>query len=66
MAASDLVENQGYSYKAAAAAFNVPRVTLIDHLKGRHKTGGGGRRTVLSDAEEKALVNVLKEKMQQV
>jgi transposase-like protein len=57
--AVDLVKNEGYSVARAAVACNVPRITLLDRLKGNHKTGMSGRPTVLSEVEEDVLVEIL-------
>lgn len=54
-----LVQNENYSVARAAKEWGVPRVTLMDRLRGTHKTGAVGRPTVLYPAEEKGLVNTL-------
>lgn len=37
----------------------VPRITLVDKLRGTHKSGQIGRPTVLSQVEEDVLVEVI-------
>jgi hypothetical protein len=57
--ASELVRKEGLPVSRAAKMCNVPRVTLLDKLKGTHKSGGAGRPTVLSNEEEEVLVEML-------
>jgi hypothetical protein len=57
--ALDLVRDENCPVSRAAKICGVPRVTLIDNLKGTHKTGAPGRPIVLSEEEERALVEVL-------
>jgi transposase-like protein len=57
--AVEMVRQQGIPVARAARACNIPRVTLIDRLSGKHKSGGAGRRRELTDDEEKVLVELL-------
>lgn len=57
--AVDMVQREEYAVARAAEMCGVPRVTLIDRLKGTHKTVMVGRPKVLSEAEEQGLVKVL-------
>lgn len=57
--AVDMCKNDGYSMAAAAKACGVPRVTLLDRLKGNYKSGVPGRPRVLTQVEEEVLVEVL-------
>ena len=57
--AVNLVTQEAKSVAAAALACGVPRVTLLDKLNGKHKTGMVGRPCVLSKMEEKVLVEIL-------
>lgn len=49
---------QGMSIRRASEMFGVPYATLNDHISGRHPRSYGGQ-TVLSNAEEKCLVEGL-------
>jgi hypothetical protein len=40
--AEDMCKNEGYSIAAAAKAWGVPRVTLLERLKGNYKSGVPG------------------------
>jgi transposase-like protein len=57
--AAELVLNDGLPVSTAAKRCNVPRVTLIDMIKGTHKFGGAGRPTILTKVEEDVLVEML-------
>ncbi len=57
MAAVEKVTNEGWTVARAAREHGVPRVTLLDNVKGTHKTGAPGRPTVLSKCEEEVLVS---------
>jgi hypothetical protein len=49
----------GWSVAKAAREYGVPRITLMDRLKGNHKTGVIGRPRALSAVEEDVLVDLL-------
>ncbi len=51
----------GWSVAKAAREYGVPRITLVDRLKGNHKTGVIGRLCLesLSGVEEDVLVDLL-------
>jgi hypothetical protein len=57
LAAVDKVKNEGWTAARAAREFGIPRITLVDNVKGTHKTGVIGRPTVLSKCEEEVLVS---------
>jgi transposase-like protein len=57
VAAVEKVTNEGWTVARAAREHGVPRVTLLDNVKGTHKTGAPGRPTVLSKCEEEVLVS---------
>jgi hypothetical protein len=53
------VTEEGWTAARAAREYGVPRITLMDRLSGRHKTGQIGRPTALSQCEEQVLVDLL-------
>jgi hypothetical protein len=57
--AYDLVKEEGWTPFRAAKECQVPRITLVDKLRGTHRTGQVGRPTVLSKTEEEVLVELL-------
>jgi hypothetical protein len=56
-AAVSKIKDDGWTATRAAREYGVPRVTLLDNVKGTHKTGVIGRPTVLSKLEEEVLVS---------
>ena len=58
-AAYYLVIEEGWNVSAAAREMGVPRVTLINKVKGTHKTGQIGRPKVLTKTEEETIVDLL-------
>jgi hypothetical protein len=57
LAAVSKIKNEGWTASRASVEYGVPRVTLIDNIKGNHKTGVIGKPTVLSKVEEEVLVS---------
>jgi len=57
-AAFELVSD-GWSVAGAAREVGVPRVTLLNKIRGTHKTGVIGRPPALSLVEERSLVDML-------
>jgi hypothetical protein len=57
--AFNLVKNDGWTAFRAAKECGVPRITLVDKLRGTHKTGQVGRPTVLNKMEEEVLVEMI-------
>jgi len=49
----------GWSVAGAARETGVPRITLLNKIRGTHKTGLVGRPTALSQIEERVLVDLL-------
>lgn len=60
--AVDAVKSGRMSYVDAASRFNIPKPTLVDHVKGRRgvKSKSHGRSTTLSPELENKLANLLK------
>jgi hypothetical protein len=57
--AYERVTTEGWSVARAARETGVPRVTLLNKISGKHKTGMVGRPTSLTMVEEHALVDLL-------
>lgn len=51
---------QGMSMGKAAKAFNVPKQTISDRIRGKYNTTKPGRPTELTDSEEDALIYYIK------
>ncbi len=55
----NIFSNLEFSAYKAAKVFNVPRMTIVNHLNGRVGSFGAGRKPVLSEAQEELLVKVI-------
>ena len=55
--AMEAVEFRTMNVTEAAKVFDIPRQTLSDRMKGKYTKIGGGRKTELTENEEKILVH---------